>query len=186
MGALENGFRLNPAVAPVDGDVFVYDAATDSLRPGGAIPGAVGVTTAASFLAASASIEAGTVLGSGATEIEATCRVLFTAPASGKVLVRMSAWVESPSANGDLYWYPRFVVNATNAEATKPAIRVASVASGAPAFKRYVRAERVFGGLVAGTVYRVEWQHAATVAGYLTKPDSATGAAMTLEAVALP
>ncbi|MDF2993822.1 MAG: hypothetical protein K0S37_4336 [Microbacterium sp.] len=186
MGAFDNGFRLKPDAQPIDGDVFVYDAATDSLRPGGAIPGAVGVTSAVSHMAASSSVEAGLSLGGGATEISDQARVTFTAPASGRILVRMSAWVESPSAAGDLYWYPRILVNATSAEATKPAIRAATVGTGAAQFKRVVQVARVIGGLVAGTVYRVEWQHAATVAGYFVKPDSAAGVPMTLEAVAMP
>lgn len=184
MGALDNGFRLNPDSQPLDGDVLVYDAATDSLRPGGGVPGAIGVTSVDAYSTAGGSVEAGTSLGAGATEIAATCRAVFVAPSSGRVLVRMTAWVEAP-ASGDYYWYPRIVVDSTNAEQNKVGIKVAQVDANAPRTKQYINVERLISSLASGTTYRVEWQHAATVAGWIIKPDSSDNRQMVLSVTSL-
>lgn len=187
MGAFDNGFRLNPATQPVDGDVLLYDAATDGVRPGGSTPGTVGSPSAKDYGAAGASVSAGTSLGAGATEIESTCRVTFIAPASGRCLIRMTAWVEAQGASGSsYYWYPRILVNSTNAEVSKPAKRVAVVESGAAAFKGWRTVEHLATGLTAGVTYRVEWQHAATVTGYAVNPNSTQGDNMVLTALTVP
>lgn len=187
MGAFDNGFRLNPATQPVDGDVMLYDAATDGVRPGGAVPGAVGVPSADNYGVASGNVAAGTSLGAGATEIDSSCRVTFTAPSSGRVLVEMTAFVSAQGASGSIYyWYPRLLVDATNAEASKPPKRVAIVESGASALKQWITVKHIFSGLTAGVVYRVEWQHAATVSGYSVVANSSQGNEMVLTALTVP
>lgn len=186
MGALDNGFRLKPETQPADGDVLVYDAATDSMRAGGSVPGAPGVTKIAPYAVANGVVAAGT----SSAEINSALRVQVTVPASGIIYVEFSTWVVKPASAGgasnSLFWTPRVVLVSNGSVITAPAVLAAFVAgTGDPLRQGWERIPRVISGLPSGALVEVQWYQNATATGYDIRPNSSDGRAAILQVTTL-
>lgn len=186
MGALDNGFRLNPATQPVDGDVLLYDAATDGVRPGGTVPGASGVTKVASYAVAAGVVAATT----SSVEINTGLRVQVTVPTGGSILVQFAAWMVKPASAGgvsnSLFWTPRVVLVSNSSVITAPATLAAFTAGTGDILRQgWERVPKVISGLTAGTLVEVQWYQNATATGYDIRPNSSDGRAAILQVTTL-